>query len=146
MYINIYAEGCGQISDLTGAPGDVRAFHRERTFSAESENGRVATSVPLITDNSRKVRGCERTASDDDRERGERDNEKGAERCGKRKSGRRADSSWKRNRGAGGWFRWAPSKNPSVILNNKDPPAQPPRPYPLPRQSFTLAGGHRSSQ
>lgn len=42
-------------------------------------------------------------------------------------------------------FRWAPSKNPSVIRNNKDPPA-PSLPYPLPRQSFTLAGGHRSSQ
>lgn len=44
-----------------------------------------------------------------------------------------------------GWFRWASLKNPSVIRNNKDPPA-PSLPYPLPRQSFTLAGGHRSSQ
>lgn len=43
-------------------------------------------------------------------------------------------------------FRWAPSRNPSVILNNKDPAGAASAPYPLPRQSFTLAGGHRSSQ
>jgi len=48
------------------APGDARAFHRGRTPPRPSENDRVVTSVPLITDNSRKARGCERVEPDDD--------------------------------------------------------------------------------
>lgn len=110
VYKYLRRESRGRISDLADSPGDVRAFHRERTPSAESENGRVATSVPLITDNSRKVRGCERNgrammsgqaAGAGERER---NNGKGAGR-GRVVSG----WCWKRNRGAGRWFRWAPS-------------------------------------
>jgi len=52
MYINICIEGCGRISDLTDAFRDVRFIENEHPRSGE--NGRVATSVPLITDNSRK--------------------------------------------------------------------------------------------
>lgn len=127
------SRGCARISPGSGHP-------------RPSENGRVATSVPLIIDNSRKARGSRE--SDDEGEHAERVR-KGAARGRERKDGRRADLEldWRgRGREARevGWFRWAPSRNPSVILNNKDPPAQPPRaPYPLPRQSFTLAGGHR---
>lgn len=86
------SRGCARISPGSGHP-------------RPSENGRVATSVPLITDNSRKARGS-RESDDDD---GGWARGKGAERCGKQGEeersacGPRTGLVGKRKRGEGGW-------------------------------------------
>jgi len=94
-------------------------------------------------------KGCGKVREQRERER-ERERNRSREKGGRAIAGVRTRREAERERG---WFRWAPSKNPSVILNNKDPPAHgastasyPLPGFPAPRQSFTLAGGHRSSQ
>lgn len=115
--------GSGRISDLTGDGRVTRAHFGRGELDGhprQGENGRVATNVPLITDNSRKARGARgtengiahgapRRVGSWERACGTERVRKGAER--EREGGpgsRRARRDALQEGGDG--FRWAPSR------------------------------------
>lgn len=70
MYINICIRGCGRISATVLVRLGTCVHFIGNEHPRSDENGRVATNVPLITDNSRKARGArdrEKESDDDNR-------------------------------------------------------------------------------